>query len=167
MTLYLLPLVETVYYVVDVDNIHAPRDGRHCSFCLVFQQSKKRIRMCQETRSNLPGICNPPTGPLNIFSQNKVIRLTRKHSSRMRTSRLPTVSHCIPCPGGCTRPPRSHVWGVGTHPPGHTHPLGHSHPQNGPGTRYTKPPGTWYQRYLPPGKDMGLELPTLPCEQND
>ena len=41
MTLYLLPLVETVYYIVDVDNIHVPRDGRHCRCCLMFQQKKK------------------------------------------------------------------------------------------------------------------------------
>ena len=38
----------------------------------------------------------------------------------MRTARLPTVSCCIPCPGG------------GTHPPGYTHPLpGHAHPPPG------------------------------------
>ena len=55
------------------------------------------------------------------FTCQGVININEKHSSRMRTARLPTVSCCIPGPmsrgGVSTNPPRSHVWGGYPRPP--------------------------------------------------
>ena len=70
---------------------------------------------------------------------------TRRHSSRMRTTRLPTVTHCIPGP-------MSRVW-VPNPPPGHTH-----HPHG------DTPSNTWLPRKdllpeIPLWRDLVLEIP--------
>ena len=77
----------------------------------------------------------------SIFNWSAKVQLTRKHSGRMRTTCLPTVSHCSLCHGLVggwvliPLPLRSHVWGGGEYPP---LPL----------------EGTWHQRY-PPQKGHG------------
>ena len=93
---------------------------------------------------------------LKIVSQTD---LTRKHSSRMHTARLPTISCCIPFPG---------VWGGYASP--RTYPPRGAMPRGTVPKTYPFPlEGTWYERYPPiPRKDMGPEIPTPnPCGQPD
>ena len=67
---------------------------------------------------------------------------TRQHSNRMRTVHMPTVR---------VWPPQMSIIPTPWIPT----------PLKGPGTRYTYPPeGTWYQRYLPPRRDLVPEIPT-------
>ena len=99
---------------------------------------------------------------------------TRKHSSRMRTTRLPTV-------------PKSHVWWVGgmyTHPSPGIPPSGMPTPSGitpsgipipwyqalleGTWDQAGTPPErTWDQAYPPPERTWDQACTTLPREQND
>ena len=91
---------------------------------------------------------------------------TRKHSRRMHTTHLPTVSYCIP-------DTMSKGAGYLTPPPRHTHPTRHTHPWINPFPGHTHPPQarhlvpeipmpwerTWYQRYQPPERTWNQRYP--------
>ena len=99
---------------------------------------------------------------------------TRKHSRRMHTTHLPTVSYCIPDTmskraGYLTPPPFRTYSSHQTHPPPWTYPL----------SGYTQSPArdlvpeipmpserTWYQRYQPLERTWNQRYPPL-CGQND
>ena len=92
-----------------------------------------------------------------VWVRSGIQFMTRKHSSRIHTVHLLTISHSIPCvqrgegwlPTSWTYP-HIHPWGMSTHPsPGYPPHSWIPSPQKGPGTRDTHHPlkGTWYQRY--------------------
>ena len=92
----------------------------------------------------------------STFTCQGVININEKHSSRMRTDRLPTISRYIPGLMSREMSTNPHVWGwVSTPSSRHTHPL------SSPGhTPWIYPP-TYppYWTYHPPRHTHPLDIP--------